>query len=471
MQTGDFLLCTFSGDTASPPTNHAMEILAVDTALGNLECFLSETGQTFAFQYASEPWTGIESGQSYNLSSHEVYSPLGDPQTGHTAIVTFDDGVRLLAYVNNTNPQVDLSFYYGSAPQIVLDGNRIVQSNWDVYPQDGYVISVEGCVAVAAAASGSSGTGTASSGSAPMGEPLYQFLPVDWLDNTTTKAQRDGWIQSSVASKTFLPDEPANNIDQLPIPPWIDTDKFRDSFLAFHGEAAKTIVGDWSKPVTASYFVIHDTAGAKEPNTSGYENNTKLTGIHLFIGTQKTVYRPHRNNVRNDFHITGSGSRVPSLRPEEFIQIELSPSMNYDQLPKQEYADSLLIGIDGVQNAGTNFTIRQYELLALSYLVCCFRKGSFLTVTTHREVDFSWHKDAHGDPKDFDFGYFYGLICHFTGLENYTFGIQHDRAYEFKQVNRGGYVNDFYAYVQKKVDKADQYGMHTRFPGQDYYRN
>ena len=158
---------------------------------------------------------------------------------------------------------------------------------------------------------------------------------------------------------------------------------------------------------------------------------------------------------------------VGNKRPEEFVHIELSPYSNYSVLSKQKYQELLNIGIDGVIDGGSNFTIRQYDLLALAYLACSLRSGKLLTITTHREVDFSWSSDAHGDPKDFDFNYFYELLGSFLGVSNVTFGIQTDRAYYHNQVNLDGYVNEFWPFVKKKpgVLAANQYGTPQRYPG------
>jgi hypothetical protein len=291
---------------------------------------------------------------------------------------------------------------------------------------------------------------------------------VNWLDTSVSEAERMTWLTDNRATKVFFSEEPSNNIDQFGIPYWFAVNDFYDSFAAKYGEDAKTIIGDTTKPVVAGYFVVHDTSGGPEPNTVAVDADKDTRGINLFIGTEKTVFRPHKTpGIANDWHTVGWGTMVGNKRKEEFVHTELSPYNNYETMEKRKYQDSLQIEIDGIINSGTNFTIRQYELLAFAYLVCSLRKGAFLTVTTHREVDFSYSSDAHGDPVDFDFDYFYQLIGSFCGLADVTFGIQRDRAYYHNQVNLDGFTNEFWPFVNHMpgVRKANQYGIPKPYKG------
>lgn len=184
----------------------------------------------------------------------------------------------------------------------------------------------------------------------------------------------------------------------------------------------------------------------------------------IFSWGRKAPFSGHTKNRASK--LTGTllvGGRGLVISVRKFVHVELSPYSNYSVLSKQKYQEELQIGIDDVINAGSNFTIRQYDLLALAYLACSLRKGRLLTVTTHREVDFSYSSNAHGDPKDFDFTYFYQLIESCLGLT----GIQHDRAYFHSQTNLDGYMNEFWAFVKKQAGAlaANQYGTPKRFPG------
>ena len=291
---------------------------------------------------------------------------------------------------------------------------------------------------------------------------------ITWLDDLILTARQFVWLANNSATKSFFPAEPKSNIDQFDIPPWFKEDEFYDACIATYGNDALKIIGDRSKPVTASYFVIHDTAGSREPNTTNVDAVAGTRGIHLFLGAERTVFRPHKKaGVANDWHTVGWGTMIGNKRPEEFVHVELSPYNNYAVMKKEKYQEQLSIGIDGVINSGSNFTIRQYDLLAIAYLTCSLRRGRLLTVTTHREVDFSYSNDAHGDPRDFDFDYFYGLIASFLGLGSVTFGIQRDRAYFHNQINLNGYVNEFWPFVNKQRGAfgANQYGSRKKYPG------
>jgi N-acetylmuramoyl-L-alanine amidase len=291
---------------------------------------------------------------------------------------------------------------------------------------------------------------------------------ITWVDDLVFTIRQVAWLANNNAAKSFFPSEPKNNIDQFDIPPWFKEDDFYDACIATYGDAARKIVGDRTQRVTASYFVIHDTSGGKEPNTANVDAVAATRGIHLFLGTERTVYRPHKKaGIENDWHTVGWGTRVGNKRAEEFVHTELSPYNNYEVMNKEKYREELSIGIDGVINSGSNFTIRQYDRLAIAYLICSLRRGRLLTVTTHREVDFSYSRDAHGDPQDFDFDYFYELIASFLGLGNVTFGIQRDRALFHNQINLDGYVNEFWPFVNKEpgVFGANQYGRRKKYPG------
>jgi len=145
----------------------------------------------------------------------------------------------------------------------------------------------------------------------------------------------------------------------------------------------------------------------------------------------------------------------------------LSPYSNYETLSKEKYQEQLSIEIDGIIESGTNFTLRQYDLLTIAYLSCSIRRGRLLTITTHREVDFSYSSNAHDDPRDFDFTYFYNLIGSCLGLTGVTFGIQADRANFHHQINLDGYVNEFWPFVKRQpgVVAANQYGVPQKYPG------
>jgi hypothetical protein len=299
-------------------------------------------------------------------------------------------------------------------------------------------------------------------------------LITSWLDEGMALAENLIWMGKNKIDKIYFANEPETNIDQLSLPPWFNPNTFYDAFTDQYGQDAETIIGNRDQPITADYFVIHDTSGGKEPNISNIDKSTDDRGIHLFLGTETTVYRPSaKTGTQNDWDTKGWGAMISNGRTDKFVHVELSPYNVYETATDQffylkpAFTDLLKIEIEGVIPENSNFTFRQYELLACAYLVCCIRRGKFLTVTTHREIDFSFCSNAHNDPIYFDFNYFYSVIGRFTGCTNNSFGITQERSYLHKQGNIDGYTNVFLPYVQHKnnPDFANQYGIHIKYPG------
>jgi hypothetical protein len=109
--------------------------------------------------------------------------------------------------------------------------------------------------------------------------------------------------------------------------------------------------------------------------------------------------------------------------------------------------------------------MQQYDDLANAYIVASLRRGRFLTVTAHRELDRSVvsrtnHANlGHGDPLFFDVDYFYEVICRKLLLPvGTTFGIQSNRLTGNAASNRIGQVNEFVNYVRGTSAAANQYG-------------
>lgn len=286
-------------------------------------------------------------------------------------------------------------------------------------------------------------------------------MEISWLDPILRGVQAAIYLATNIGMKTYHPDEPRHNVDGFPLPPWFDAEKFYGQFEAEYGEDAATIIGDRSLPVAAHYFVVHDTSGGKEPNVENINKSKDMKGIHLFLGTATTVFRPSKKaGEPNDWNVVGWGTLVGNQRAEEFVHVELSPLRRYGVVDwkTEEYKQFLAGEVPGVKRAGSLYTERQYQLLAASYLVCCIRAGRLLTVTLHREVDRGIDANAHGDPRDFDLDYFYGLIAAYLGLGEVSFGIQPERAMFRNQMNITGHPNVFLPYVKREAGSANQYG-------------
>ena len=151
MNIGDFLLCTFQGDTASPPTNYVAEITSIDPVSELFSCRWVDTAGQATFQYSSStsgPWYGSDgAGTDYVIETHDIYAPAAQsPAPQDVAIVTLEDNNRYLCYVESVSPATDISFYHSPYPRMSFDSNQISASDWDLYPVGSQVISIERCV-------------------------------------------------------------------------------------------------------------------------------------------------------------------------------------------------------------------------------------------------------------------------------------------------------------------------------------
>lgn len=286
-------------------------------------------------------------------------------------------------------------------------------------------------------------------------------MDISWLDDIVRTAHAALYLSVNMATKTYHPDEPSSNIDGFPLPPWFDAGRFYAQLEAEYGEDAATLIGDRDVPVSACYFVVHDTSGGKEPNTVNINKNKDMKGIHLYLGTATTVFRASKKEGEpNDWNVVGWGTLVGNKRPEAFVHTELSPLTKYGEgiWKTDAYKQFVDKEIAGTKRAGSIYTERQYALLAAAYLVCSIRAGRLLTVTLHREVDRGAAENAHSDPRDFDLDHFYRLIADYLGLGDVTFGIQQERAMFRAQMNITGHPNVFLPFVKHEVESANQYG-------------
>ncbi len=145
MKVHDYLICTFAGDTAVPPNTYPAVITTVDANTGSITCTMPDTGQAYTFDTA-EPWTGADqNGNSYTLTSHNLYVAAGtDPSPQNVAVVTFSDGRGYLCLVDNISPSVDVTFYHQPYPRLSFDVNGMVTaSDWDSYPAGTQTQSME----------------------------------------------------------------------------------------------------------------------------------------------------------------------------------------------------------------------------------------------------------------------------------------------------------------------------------------
>ena len=273
----------------------------------------------------------------------------------------------------------------------------------------------------------------------------------------------DAWFNSVKSSKTFFTDEPQSNIDQLTIPPWIKAEEIYQKFQTAHGGDATSIIGDVTKKVKAKYFVIHDTANAGVYTAPRLKK--KGTAVHLWLNAKAPAV------LWRDWHEKGLGVKIENEVNNAFVHIELSrdPFLVLQVEKKtggKKISYEQFMEAGGVRAFGTFYNDRQYHLLAYAYAVASLRKGKFLTVTVHREVDRSVMKKVkgeirtgHGDPEFFDIDYFYSLVSAIFQTPLATYGIQNERVLAHKQGNMAGFVNKFIPFVTGDADAANQYGL------------
>ena len=306
-------------------------------------------------------------------------------------------------------------------------------------------------------------------------EPPPFWAPQDAYDDLDTWFQSyvSHWLETNKPTRRRFPDEPETNIDGLPIPPWVHEDKILDRLMAHyfrqhaaltdaHRAADKTrtaehIVGARLKQdITANYFIIHDTAG-----TSEYEDADAVgRGIHLWIS-------PITLGHDRDWSDTAVGVKIENrTNNAHFIHIELIRAVNAANVADAGANDYPNAGISTQRAANSLFTKQQYEDLTHAYIVNCLRRGRFLTVTVHKEVDRNI-RNGHNDPEHFDMAYFYRVVSEKLWFPaDTTFGIAPDRA---SSNNMRGEENVFLDYVRGNVGCANQYGAIGRKEGGGNY--
>ncbi|HYI47010.1 MAG TPA: hypothetical protein VEX35_00960 [Allosphingosinicella sp.] len=247
------------------------------------------------------------------------------------------------------------------------------------------------------------------------------------------------------SQRSYFPREPRSNVDRVRCPPGLG-DRCREAAVASLGsDVAQALAGDADEPVTARFFVIHDTAGTTEYGLERGQTdpsaNGSTRGIHLWISARAT----HR---QRDWHRPGFGTKMEmGAENRHFLHIELSRDPQ-------------------LTNAPTLYNDSQYERLAFAYLFASARKGRFLTVTSHNEVDRAcvvyddvagrFRDYGHHDPEKFDLARWYGIVATLADLpDDATFGIEPQRV---NGINQGGQKNVIIDYVKGAVDDVDQYG-------------
>jgi hypothetical protein len=254
-------------------------------------------------------------------------------------------------------------------------------------------------------------------------------------------------IDALKAQRTYFPKEPETNVDKVRCPPGLWDRCWAVAVAEFGEQVARSLAGDPTEPVAARFFVIHDTAGTAEYGQGAGQTNPSTTGstqgIHLWLSARATFQQ-------RDWHRPGFGTKL-EMRAENrhFHHVEMS-------------RDGALVQA----GAATLYNESQYRRLAAAYLFASARKGKFLTVTSHNEVDRACcvYDDAagrftdygHADPEKFDLAKWYGIVAAIADLPGDTsFGIEPKRV---NGKNFGNQKNVFIDYAKGNVDEVDQYG-------------
>ena len=271
------------------------------------------------------------------------------------------------------------------------------------------------------------------------------------MPNDLTEAERvTEWIDYDLellkSQRSYFRREPATNVDRIRTPPGLWERCLASARGAFGNTVAAALSGDATQPVTARFFVIHDTADSLEYGTgSGQTDPSRRSatrGIHLWISARAT-------HLQRDWHRPGNGTKMEmGAENRHFLHVELS-------------RDAAL------STAATHFNDSQYERLAHAYLFASARRGRFLTVTSHNEVDRAccvfndqtglFEDYGHADPEKFNLKRWYALVAKLADLpDDTTFGIEPERV---NGKNLGGQKNVMIDYAKGLVDEVDQYGQ------------
>ncbi len=148
--------------------------------------------------------------------------------------------------------------------------------------------------------------------------------------------------------------------------------------------------------VTATYFVVHDTAGGGVP-ASAKGVNADARGVHLFLN-MSTLY------LNKDFSANGTATKFEQ-RHKEFRGTMIHVEHAYPPVSAQE---------DRSPNPPPPPGGYNYDALALAYIFASYRAKRWLTVTCHLELD-RGIPNGHHDPRGFSFATFYKKIVATVG--------------------------------------------------------
>lgn len=184
---------------------------------------------------------------------------------------------------------------------------------------------------------------------------------------------------------------------------------------------AEDVGGDLNRPISANYFIIHDTSA---PNCSdmGSLASCKTRG----------EFPSDRDNVNWDYNVNYGGhpkkypnrvahvftNRIGSSITEVNLAEHIATT-KFESCVDVSAKAGLFVGVENIQprlsdpkipspekkvndfdSPTPGFTTTQYERLALIYLVASSRRGQWLIPAFHAVLD-QYYKDGHDDPQKF----------------------------------------------------------------------
>src|SRR5215204_186842 len=300
----------------------------------------------------------------------------------------------------------------------------------------------------------------------------------------------DVFYQQELASgrKRFFPNEPVTNKDGLRTPNFIasptpaQSDSLRNRIFnqigaglsdpnvppdeRFSQNELNEVMGNVNNAVAARFLVIHDRAA-----DNVIFNRANITasqrGVHLFMDHMSNFFR--QNDYDQPGHATKFERALGNTTDPRFLQDNLWPAnipafQNRGVQPNhfihvEMTATTVGERIRSDPNRDPGYTRKQVLALALAYVTASLRRGLFLTVTVHREVDRGLNeiqgnnfRFAHSDPRNFEISAFYRtvnevLFGHGMSVDarrlDFTYGIDANR---MSIDNAGNNVNTLHTF-------------------------
>lgn len=151
MSPGNFLLCTFQGDTNPLPIRYPAEITYVDLVGRTVDCRLVDSDLVLTADYSpaeTGPWPASDaSGSPYTLETHDIYvAQNASPGDSDVALITFSDGTRALGFVESITDTVNIQLYQQPYPRMSFNLYSVAASEWELHPVGELVTAIQRCV-------------------------------------------------------------------------------------------------------------------------------------------------------------------------------------------------------------------------------------------------------------------------------------------------------------------------------------